>query len=202
MEASRHHDIALKLFNISKDGVTQENCDACFTFSALIVTYAWASSNGTYNLFFNPASAEAQETVEWVRLVRGISTLLECSYEWVKAGPLGALLSAPNICIENPQISSDDTSRFTSLERLWSPLSSRLTAAEASILHETLRILVDIYSKISHEAVDPAGAALAWPIRVSNDFIQMVNRQQEEALILLAHYCLVLNKVDDCWFMR
>jgi hypothetical protein len=43
---------------------------------------------------------------------------------------------------------------------------------------------------------------LAWPIIVPETYIQLVNQRRPEALILLAHFCLLLSKIDHVWFLK
>lgn len=43
---------------------------------------------------------------------------------------------------------------------------------------------------------------MAWPIRVPEVFVSMVANLRPEAFVVLAHYCLLLNRVDHVWFMH
>ncbi|KAF2494701.1 hypothetical protein BU16DRAFT_445206, partial [Lophium mytilinum] len=42
----------------------------------------------------------------------------------------------------------------------------------------------------------------AWPIKVPAAFLVMVKELKPEALILLAHYSLLLNRADQVWYMQ
>jgi hypothetical protein len=46
-----------------------------------------------------------------------------------------------------------------------------------------------------------ATAAL-WVGRVSETFIRLLSEKRPPALILTAHYCLLLKYCEDCWYME
>jgi hypothetical protein len=150
----------------------------------------------------DPHSAgKGDGTVEWVWLLRGVRSVLTCSYSWIMEGPLGDLLHledyTQSLANENPE----DTARFTALEQLW---ESGYTPDEVDSFKNTLDTLKKIYTMLSLHGghLDAVSAVLNWPIRAPEVYLQMVNNKQPEALILLAHYCLLLNKVDKFWWMR
>ena len=188
--------------------ITPQNCDACFSFSTLLVIYTWASSDGTGDLFFSDVSGQPGDdgTVEWVRLLRGVNSLLGIYYFEIRQGPLGKLIHLwDDDAKPCPETNPEDTARFATLEQLWNRTPMTISVAEADALRETLDILRETYSFMSlpvpDSGIDPGGASLSWPIRVPEAYIQMVNRRQPEALILLAHYCLLLNKMEKVWWM-
>src|SRR6185437_14200064 len=93
----------------------------------------------------------------------------------------------------------------SALEKLWDSTSQCVSAAEADSLKEALRWLKTIYGMMMitpPETNDPASAALSWPVRVPEDYLLMVNQRQPIALVLLAHFCLLLNQIEDFWWIR
>lgn len=188
--ALRHHDKSLASFRSAMSKITPQNCDACFSFSTLLVIYAWASSDGTGDLFFSDVSGRPGDdgAAEWVRLLRGVNSLLGIYYFEIRQGPLGKLIHLwDDDAKPCPETNPEDTARFTALEQLWNKMPMTISVAEADALRETLEILKETYSYMSlpvpDSGVDPGGATLSWPIRVPEAYIQMVNRRQPEALI-------------------
>jgi hypothetical protein len=100
----------------------------------------------------------------------------------------------------------ETSTRLTSLSRLWDMSNEKFDPADVEVLDRTLSHLHEAYgmmkSSDSECQVALIGVALTWPIRVPERFLSMVNQLEPEALILLAHYSLILNKVDDVWFMH
>lgn len=41
-----------------------------------------------------------------------------------------------------------------------------------------------------------------WPGSVDQDFIELIYERDERALVLLAHYCVLLKKVDHIWYLK
>lgn len=41
-----------------------------------------------------------------------------------------------------------------------------------------------------------------WPGSVNQDFIELIYERDERALVLLAHYCVLLKRVDHVWYLK
>ncbi len=77
-------------------------------------------------------------------------------------------------------------------------------------------------AKISMSAVEPSTAfddcfamaatpnqtistktlAYSWPMQVSQRYIVLISERRPEALVVLAHYCVMLKMIDSLWFME
>ena len=186
--------------------VTPQNCHACFAFSTFVVLYAWASSDGIEYLFFNDASSTtgSGSDVQWVQLLRGVHDLLKCYFFWLEDGPLKGLLNLGNDNAKSmAEASSEDSSRFAALEELWEKAPTPFATSEVDSLQETLNRLKETYALLfSLDGADAVSAVLSWPVLVPEAYIQLLKKRQPEALVLLAHYCLLLNRIDDFWWMR
>jgi hypothetical protein len=131
-------------------------------------------------------------------------------YHWVKEGPLGSLLDMGRYELPTSEAMHEHTSKFQSLKQLWDaenlPKHSTgpFSDIEIDAFSETLDVLIEKYGAVFADSpdLDTIGVVYSWPIRVPDLFIQMVNRKRPEALVLLAHYCLLLNKVDYLWWMQ
>ncbi|KUJ12372.1 uncharacterized protein LY89DRAFT_536641, partial [Mollisia scopiformis] len=201
--ATLHHTAGVILFRTAMPSITPENCDACFAFSTLLVIYAWSSSCQTGDLFFVDSSKTDGGTVEWVSLLRGCHNLLQLACTWLKNGPLRSLLLLQIEESWSAVPDPDSNSKFRSLAALWDKSRTHLKAEEADALDEALTFLIEVHAFLSlrDQAIDEVGTTLSWPIRVRDSYIAMVSQQKPEALVVLAHYCLLLNKIDHFWFM-
>ncbi|KUJ11460.1 uncharacterized protein LY89DRAFT_654081 [Mollisia scopiformis] len=207
-EASMHHDIGLRMFQSTMLDLSPQNCDACFAYSSIIVVYTWASSDQTADLFFSDKAITGERlTVGWSSLLRGVQTLLNTAGEWIARGSLGVMLYSFAMDRElAKQISPDVTSKLSSLSSLWTASSARFSEVEVAAFNETLGLLHEGYglviSSSSEWLVDLISIALGWPIRVPEAFLAMVTALVPEALVVLAHYSLLLNPVDHIWYMH
>lgn len=195
------------MFQIAMTNITADNCDACFAFSSIIAAYAWASSDQTGDLFFpDPSASDGRINVEWVSLLRGVYTLLMVAGEWMTNSPMQSILQPRHINAEQARAADPEVSaKLTELSQLWEP-SGNFDALEAEILDRTLTVLREAYGLAASSSMDPEIDAVSvvygWPIKVPETFFILVKDQKPEALILLAHYSLLLNKVNQFWYIK
>jgi hypothetical protein len=207
-EASTHHEIGLRMFQVAMTNITPENCDACFAFSSIIAAHAWASSDQTGDVFFPDLSASSERiNVEWVSLLRGVHTLLIAAGEWMASGPMRLMLQPrymdpDQVRAADPEVSAN----LTALSQLWQSSPGNEDVADAEVLDNTLALLHEAYGQVASSSTDPeidvVTVVYGWPIKVPEVFFTMVKEQKPEALIVLAHYSLLLNKVNQFWYIK
>lgn len=207
-EASSHYDVGVRLFHIEVLDITPFNCDACFAFSSLLAAHAWPFSHQTSDLFFSTSpSAEQALSTTWASLLRGVHVLFDTAWDWIANGPLGPLLEPltmdPAIVRKaNPELSA----KLTGLSQLWDPAPAKYNTAETEALSESLVLIQAacgiLNSSTSERPLSAISLALAWPTCIPATFLGLVDRLEPEALIILAHYSLILNQVDKVWFMH
>jgi hypothetical protein len=207
-EASSHDDIGMGLFQKEILAITPRNCDACFAFSSLLAAYAWAPPDKTIDLFFSAAlTADETLTATWASLLRGVSTLLNTAWGWIANGPMGILLIP---IVMDPELAGkanlEGSAKLTALRTLWEPPPAKFHTADIEALNEALSFTIEAYELISSSTnerpVSATSLALAWPIVVPQTFLDLVDRLEPEALVVLAQYSLLLNQVDEVWFMH
>ncbi|KAH8805272.1 hypothetical protein F5884DRAFT_443481 [Xylogone sp. PMI_703] len=204
-DASMYHTTALPMFRSALSSIDSQNCHACAAFSMLVVVYKWASVKDAGDLFFADTADQAEaDTVEWVQLLRGAGSLINCYYQEIIQGPLGPISQWDNAAERSAEANPEHCDRFTALEQLWDAAPVPFDTIEVDALKEALRWLKILYTMISrpNDKIDAASDALSWPVQIPELFLLMANRKQPEALVLLAHYCLLLNKVEDFWWIR
>ena len=206
-EASARYDHALVLFHPAMAAINQHNCNACFAFSALIMLITWNLAEKANTLFFDdPMEASAASiSVEWVKVLRGVSAVLSSVSKWIRDGPLRPLIQPwINRGDEKSRASILVNSDLAGLKNLWVYSQSRFSSEEVAILDETLDILQQTEARMSDPqryAMPEVAAALSWPSRISEKYLDMVATRMPEALILLAHYCVFLHRVDRYWYV-
>ncbi|KAH7397820.1 hypothetical protein BKA64DRAFT_753543, partial [Cadophora sp. MPI-SDFR-AT-0126] len=78
--------------------------------------------------------------------------------------------------------------------------SSQNLATYHSALLELRRVSALPYSP--HRTICFKTAAHMWPGSVSQDFVELIYERDPTALVLLAHYCVLLKKVDHVWYLK
>ncbi|KAE8440857.1 hypothetical protein EG329_006374 [Mollisiaceae sp. DMI_Dod_QoI] len=206
-DASAHHDAGLRLFRTAMMELSPQNCDACFAYSSILVVYTWASSDQTGDLFFPDTSTAGRNiSVGWASLLRGVQTLLVTAAEWIGTGSMGIMLYPFTMELELAMIANlEVTAKLTSLNQLWNSSPGKFSPANVEALNETVALLLEAHGLLTSSSVevqvDTLSIALGWPIRVPEAFLAMVIELKPEALVVLAHYSLLLNHVDHVWFM-
>jgi hypothetical protein len=209
-EASAHHDVGLRMFRAAMLNITRQNCDACLAFSTIIAAYSWASSDQKGDLFFSDTSISEEEersNVEWTSLLRGVHTLLDAAGEWITSSSIKLILHPPVIDPELAETADLEVSaRLTALSQLWDSTPEKFNVIEVEALKETLVLLHEdcrlLGSSSNDRQIDIVSIVYAWPIKVPGAFLVMVKELRPEALIVLAHYSLLLNRGDKIWYME
>ncbi|KAI9753960.1 MAG: hypothetical protein M4579_004920 [Chaenotheca gracillima] len=190
---------ALKLVQSAMQEITRENCNAVFAFASLVVVFAFASPQFEESLILVEQSEDA--TAEWVNLIRGVHTILKPSWEWIKNGKLGSLVldgfeSTPaTLCNESAR-------RLGEIRRLCEETSDGYEAKMAYIqaMQQLEHCFID--SSPDETGDQQLAVAFVWPAIVPDDYMTMLRRKRPEALIILAHYCIILHLIGGYWWMK
>ncbi|KAF7859688.1 hypothetical protein EAF04_008767 [Stromatinia cepivora] len=208
LEASEYYGFAVQEFRAAISQVKEDNCHAAFGCAVFIFIYAWASSHGKCRVFINsePHADDDRFAVEWVRLLRGATKSTSgISYDTMVNGPLGKLFFLWDAdALPDVDSCAEDVAKLDALAQLWIPRPETLSVSETKALGETLSLLRETYVAMSTmgDRVDTASACLSWPIRASDLYLDLVAKQSPQALILLAHYSLLLNMCGDLWWLH
>ncbi|KAL3427230.1 hypothetical protein PVAG01_00739 [Phlyctema vagabunda] len=205
--ATMHHETGLNMFRPVMSNITAANYEACFCFSSILVPYSSASAVGTTNLFFTDTSdaPAPSNMMEWCRLLRGVHTMIKLSNDTIRDGPLRPLFAVtPMFDPIEDYLPPENKARLLELEQLWGPETTHFSASEKEALDETLQKLINLLNiyNVHGGNICVAAMAMSWPIMVPEIFLTMVYNRQKEALVLLAHFCMLLTPVDHYWWIR
>ncbi|KAL8778896.1 MAG: hypothetical protein Q9194_001736 [Teloschistes cf. exilis] len=200
--AANHQDKALSVFRVNVPNVTESNCHAFFALSSLIVVYGFASPRKPGTAVFTD---ESQESEDWLPLIRGVNSVLQQAWPVVENGPLRGLLQPGSFNTTDTRLPRSADMQLRSLAELCKSVSASGggddEAAEAYV--EAVKALRKCYAKIfTRSSVEcEVATAFTWPVEVPNKFIEMLRARAPHALIILAHYCVVLHHLNDYWWM-
>ena len=202
--AATHQGYALRLQQVAMANPSQENGDALFAFSLLIVYFAFAG----------PKTSETQGmgipldgAVQCINLFRGVRQILPAVKQWVDQGPLAPLLLYnPNNVRSNPFFQDANiNSHFSNLLLFCSTTHDpnndledvETFAAAASSLRAS-------FLKFESLAEGDPNTPLVWhwAVRLPESFVQRLTEQQVVPLILVAHWCVLLAQVQQYWWIQ
>lgn len=193
--AERHQFVALPLIRAALEKVDEENCHALYACSHLIVKYAFASPPPPRSLVFS----SSQGTVaEFVPLLRGAFSLHDHSLQWLTAGPLKSALEVP-VRTKPSYTHNPDDHRLAALL----PLFSR-SDDDSAACREALNTLRQLFAMITtpNQTMSIKSLIYSWPVQVPQRYLVLMSEREPRALVILAHYCIMLNMIDSFWFME
>ena len=196
LKASTHQEIALQSFQDTLGRVDESNCHALFTFSCLIIVMAFAS----------PRKEDPQtEILHWFHLLRGCNSVLQLHWDLLRNSFLSPLLQEMSYTVTKAAHHVPDTDRIMDLQAVCcNPAQPReVSQAYSLAIHELLKVFIQA-SVVRSRGEGTVLASLVWPINLSPKFLELLAEQQAEAMVILAHYCILLHWGDeeDEWFLR
>ncbi|KAL5352357.1 hypothetical protein ACLOAV_002304 [Pseudogymnoascus australis] len=159
----------------------------------------------------------------WV-LVGPLSAVYVPWVNWDKDPSISRLPSVQSL-LSRPEDSSpilphEDDARLERLAALWAPASSDLPSPPGShggapsgpapltpelrqVLFEVLFMLRRIFViSVADNGIEAQAATLSWSIIVSDSYIAAVQQRNPAALVLLAHYCILLKRSGERWWIE
>lgn len=198
--AAKQQDAALGSFRRIMTHMDQSNCDAFLALSSLIVVYGFESPKNSDSLgMFN---YNGQDSDEWLPLIRGVNSIIMSVWPWIKNGRLSGLLhdhvqEPPQT--ELPSILNEQLSHLENMCDHASGGPETINAYKTALA--TLRVcFVRMNNRPPYEC--EVSIAFLWPVLLPQEYITMLNEKRPEALVILAHYCIILHHLDDYWWMR
>ncbi|CAH0026133.1 unnamed protein product [Clonostachys rhizophaga] len=199
--AARHQNFALPLFRSALASVTEQNCHAIYACGHLITKYAFAKPRSRHDLLLLSGT---DTPADLLSLLRGSFAIYDYAFEWLSTGPLGD-------CLEEPLEKDPDSSK-TPADRRLAHLSAWLShRGGGSDKDHNISSCCDALNNLRRlfamdatpgQTMSTKTLAYSWPTQVSDKYIQLVFERYPEALIVLAHFCIMLMRVDGFWFMR
>lgn len=198
--AVKQQDIALSSFRSIMSEIDQSNCDAFFALSSLIVVYGFESPKASSSLgLFDYKGSHSDE---WLPLIRGVNSVIQSVWEWIKIGRMRGLLHDHQQ--ETPQTSLPPVldTQLTHLDTLCNNASGgeeSITAYRTAV-GQLRWCFVRMNNRPPYEC--EVSIAFLWPVMIPPEFVSRLNAKEPLALIILAHYCVILHHLDDYWWMN
>jgi hypothetical protein len=210
--AAQHQDLALAPFRRAVVQVTPENCNQVFAFSAFLITAQFAPSRSS-KVIFPPLSVSLYNgPANWIVCHRACDSIVRDAMPHMRSGPLGAILAqgqqACNIAkevSEFPENEDDESLVYLSQNMLTLPIvKSTTTVDEMEACTEAISWLRRLLVGPLHppDSLESRILAAMWPTQVRDSFIRALKEERPPALIITAHYCLLLHRCRGSWHME
>ena len=204
--AVTHQNRALELQQDAMAKANPDNADALFSFSLLVIYFAFASPKAS-------GSQESQEplagVIQSISIIHGIRNVVPPIQQWVEEGPLAQLLSLhPGIRKSNHSFNDLDTDCY--LQRFLVLCS---TGSDMNKTHEFEDI--EQYAAAAStlrasflQADSVADGALKtpqiwhWACRLTPEFLQKLGNIYPIPLVIVAHWCVILAQIRQDWWVH
>lgn len=198
--ANKNQDAALSAFRPLMTDMDESNSDAFLAMSTLIVVYGFESPKASESLGF--FDYKGGHSFGWLPLIKGVYTIIMSVYPWIKNGKLSALL--------HDQDNGPPTTRLpTVLENQLNDLDTLCNQASGGeevvqMYKGALASLRECFVRINNRSPHDCEVSIAflWPVLVPQEFVDQLRASEPLALIILAHYCVILHHLDSYWWMN
>lgn len=206
LAASNFQDIAMAPFRIAVASADKSNCHAILAFTHLLVLYCFATEHQDENLLL---VAEEREDITplWLHFLRSGCAMLCSVWEILEIGPFRALAAAWEKQFDLPKSIDILISKNLAslLEAVPTPWSADAWSDDECIEYRDAASYLALALSCSKTIGRPWTAwdvLRIWPIRLSEKFMAMLAASHPGALILLAHYSVLLQNIEDQWYFK
>lgn len=200
--AVKHHTLALVGSKPELELVSESNCHALFAFSAMIAISALAIPV-CRNLASLPDPIG--EMVQVALLMRGSSAIVHTGFQWLETGKFRTLLHSVFISQTDPVLEDVEGVLMNVQIQIESASVPRKNLAAYQNALEYLRVCFrGIFSSQENNTISVPprnrGVVWSWLATVEVDFITLLSQKDPRALIILAHYAVLLHALDEFWW--
>jgi hypothetical protein len=191
------HNSALALFNESNPvlEVTQANCVPMFLFSSMVGVYLLCET-----LHYQRDSLEGfiESFTQCLNVYRGVLAVISQCRHLLRETELEPRLGLSEILAQPTDESGTECDALKDLVNAADVSPSSRKAYRESVLF--LQRVFNVQRTVSGNKLRMP-VALAWPIFISPDFLDLIHPLQAEALVILAHYAVLLYSGRDLWMI-
>ncbi|KAJ5820447.1 hypothetical protein N7474_006038 [Penicillium riverlandense] len=204
--AREHHSEALAGIQLAElYDLTTAECNAVYALCILMTIFPFAYCQ-INNVEDEPAHDEGDdeqssildEFIEVFQLTRWLLGAMKAVMSRVAASDLAPLTSPAEACPTMPDMSRlvvQALQRQNELETARQPTQHETAVFESAIHHlsDSLETLM--------KGAEPKAFAFCWISQVPTAFVDLVEQRQPFALVVLAHYAVILHHLRDSWWM-
>ncbi|KAF2736348.1 hypothetical protein EJ04DRAFT_171146 [Polyplosphaeria fusca] len=198
-QAESHHDAALFRFRNDVTDIVESNFEAVFCFAFMLSPFASGVSFTTQN---GPEQA-LDSVIHNMKLTRMVAPMVRGHYEEMLKSPIALFIPKDIQAIdwENARPSNDtkpaSLQRFSQATRDLYP--SDINEAYGNAV-QNLQLLFELIQK-SPKPPSPTMVKM-WAHLVTPRFMELLSDRQPGALIIFAHYAVLLSKCERFWYVQ
>jgi hypothetical protein len=199
-QAMEHHQTGLRLATSILPNITEENCSAVYIFSALTLYFTLASPRKPGDFLIMGENGIS----DWLFLLKGTNFIIQASQESLYKGPFGPMFlnGKRREDFRQAQLSSHPPEEDP-LSDLHYLVSKTVTSPHhLAILTSAIDDLRKSFIVYSQGIVFETSDIFIWLFRVQDDYLELLKRHSQEALVIFAYFCVILKRLDHHWWIE
>jgi len=131
-------------------------------------------------------------------------TVLDDNWEQLAGGPVGSMIYRKEVDEDHAAKNPDDRHlrKLHGMFNLDNSLSSHMSKRYTEICLEALEDLRQASGLADYSTSNSQILVRIWPGRLSQEFVELVYSKDPRALVILAHYCVLLKRSNHVWYME
>ncbi|KAI1372154.1 hypothetical protein F4677DRAFT_270910 [Hypoxylon crocopeplum] len=195
-EASKLQTRALGLFNASKPEVNEGNAVAMLVFCSFVGLHCLfdaVSSRGDFSDFLSKA-------VKYLSLHHGVHIIAHQGWQFLHQTELKQIINAIEDSEKNQPPHANAVHECDHVEDLLNQSRDKLGQQTYEACCNALHVLRWVFdSRRALPKPYPTHITLAWPIRITTEFIELLEQRQPVSLVILAHWAMLLHADREFW---
>ncbi|KAI0454887.1 hypothetical protein F5B21DRAFT_223499 [Xylaria acuta] len=184
---------ALALYNAARPEITEQNCTSLFLYLSFIGMHMLHDAVTSRTDLLEPLD----RFIQFASLYRGVGTVAHCAWHIIRSSELSSII---NLIEAADSLQQPPESICDKLPSLLMEAEDRLGPSSFQACNDAVQSLRHIFKQRS---VLPAPISrhivLAWPVRISTEYLQILRERQPEALVIMAYWAVLLHYERDFW---
>lgn len=206
VQAMRHQAHALPSFRWTILHVDPENGHAVLAFAFFLVVCSLSLDHDDERLFLTTDGSESRPSIHWIHFLRNGCSMLCPIWPELISGPLAPLADLWRDDLDVSPLPTDPL-LVTLLSAVPSGHGDPMhcwSDSEIEIYNDSAAKLADAFAFAERHgyAITIWDALNAWAMRVTPEYLCLLQRNHPGALLLLAYYSLLLRPLQTNWFLH
>lgn len=193
--ASQQHNAGLRTATAVLSQITDDNCAAAYLFSAFTLFFILASprKGGDFIVL------DQRGISDRLRFFRGTSFIIDSSEATLIGGTIGPMfqIGKRREAAQHHIIATEHYDPLSELQENIIKFGS--DPAITTIYTEAVRLLRISFMHLPGSEISDV---FQWVFRVSDEYLQLLRKQTQESLAIMAYFCVVLKRLDNQWWME
>ncbi|KAH8799052.1 hypothetical protein F5884DRAFT_132114 [Xylogone sp. PMI_703] len=212
--AAYHQNIALPEFRVEIATPNSDNCFALMVFSQLLIFHCFSADQQDEDLLLVKGKNDPG-LPDWLQVLRGSCNTFMSVWPHIEGAPLIALMMVDLVDLEREQSGSnsetiENDERLHALAELIKPSTGHIAQNVSNHASSPLSLALLALSRAfanakvaqSRNTYSLWTATYTWPMQVTQEYLDLLKDREPVALILLAHYCILLRPLEKTnWYM-